>query len=101
MEFKITVLRDDDIEAFGAYAIDSLNEGEAIILLNVEANLSVSMDKDNEVSFKEMMIETLMHEFGHALEEKFDLEFNEDRVESIIESFREKSQIIKRDIIAI
>ncbi len=93
--FKIVVLKDDEIDAFGAYASTSVKEGKAIVLLNVEANLGCSIE--NDISFKEMMVETLMHEVGHALEEWFDLEFDEDRIDRITESYREKYSAINKD----
>ena len=37
-----------------------------------------------------MFVETIMHEVGHALEEFYDLEFDEDRIERIVESYRAK-----------
>lgn len=86
--FKIVVLKDDEIDAFGVYASTSVKEGKAIVLLNVEANLACAIE--NDISFKEMMVETLMHEVGHALEEWFDLEFDEDRINRITGSYREK-----------
>lgn len=33
---------------------------------------------------KWLMISTLMHEFGHALQEFFDLEFTEERIEELV-----------------
>ena len=86
--FKIVVLKNDEIDAFGAYASKSVKEGKAIVLLNVEANLSTSIE--HKIPLKEMFVETLMHEVGHALEEWFDLEFDEDRIDRITESYRAK-----------
>ena len=86
--FNIVVLKDDEIDAFGAYASTSVKEGEAIVLLNVEANLGTSLE--HEIPLKEMMVETLMHEVGHALEEWFDLEFDEERIDRITQSYRDK-----------
>ena len=80
---KIQIIRDDNIDAFGAYA-----EGADIILLNVEAHLICSIEE--KVDFKEIVLETLMHEFGHCIEEKLKLEFSEDRIERIVESYRNK-----------
>jgi hypothetical protein len=37
-----------------------------------------------------MFIETIMHEIGHALEEFYNLEFDEDRIDRITETYRDK-----------
>jgi hypothetical protein len=39
---------------------------------------------------KRMVIETLMHEFGHALEEYMDLEFDEGWIDQATESYFDK-----------
>jgi tRNA 2-selenouridine synthase SelU len=88
--FKIKVFKDDEMDAFGAYASPSIKKHDfGVVLFNLEANLSASIEHE-EISFKEMFVETIMHEVGHALEEFYDLEFNEDRIERIIESYRKK-----------
>lgn len=87
--FKIQVIQNDELDAFGAYASKSIKNGLGIVLFNLEANLETSLEH-KDISFKEMFVETIMHEVGHALEEFYDLEFNEDRIERITESYREK-----------
>lgn len=88
--FKIQIVKNDDIDAFGAYASPSIKKNEfGVILFNLEANLVASIEH-NDITFKEMFIETIMHEIGHALEEFYDLEFDEDRIERITESYRQK-----------
>lgn len=86
-KFTIEVQKDDEIDAWGAYVQNSVYEEKAIVLINIKANLITSIEQ--KISLKEMIVETLMHEVGHALEEWFDLDFNEERIESIIESYRE------------
>ena len=87
--FKITVFKDDEMDGFGAYASTSIKRKDgAIVLLNVDANLVTGLE--HNISFKEMVVETLMHEVGHALEEWFDLDFDEERIDRITESYREK-----------
>lgn len=86
--FKITALRDDEIEAFGAYLSPSIKRSDGIVLLNIEALVELSIEYD--VDLKELIVETLMHEIGHALEEWYDLSFDEDRIDRIINSFRDK-----------
>ena len=88
--FKIKIIKNDDIDGFGAYASTSIKKNDfGIVLFNLEANLITSLEH-KEISFKEMFVETIMHEVGHALEEFYDMEFNEDRIERITESYREK-----------
>ena len=86
--FKITAFNDDNLEGFGGYLAKSIKEGQGFVILNLEAHLTTSIEQD--MSLKEIVVETLMHEVGHALEEWYDLEFNEDRIEAIIDSYREK-----------
>jgi len=88
--FKIQVVKNDEIDAFGAYASPSIKKNDfGVVLFNMEANLITSLEH-KEISFKEMFVETIMHEVGHALEEFYDLEFDEDRIERIVESYRTK-----------
>lgn len=82
-KIEITVIKDDKLAGFGAYA-----KGKNIILFNVVAHLIASIEE--EIPIKEIMLETLMHEFGHCMEEKLGLEFSEDRIHKIIESYQEK-----------
>jgi len=89
---RIKIIRDDSIPAFGAWCSGSL-PNEPTILLNVEACFSDMQDEQgNLIAYtsedkKRIAIETLMHEFGHALEEFFKLEFNEDEIERICQSY--------------
>jgi len=88
--FKITAVRHDDMDAFGAYASSSIESEEGgLVLLNVEGTIGTCMEHDIEP--KQMIIEMLMHEFGHALEEWYECDFDEDRIERIIESYRRKN----------
>lgn len=88
--FKIQVVKNDEIDVFGAYASPSIKKNDfGVILFNMEANLITSLEH-KEISFKEMFVETIMHEVGHALEEFYDLEFDEDRIDRIVESYRAK-----------
>lgn len=88
--FKIQVYKNDDIDGFGAYLSNSINQNAfGVVLFNLEANLAVSIENE-DVLFKEVFIETIMHEVGHALEQFYDLNFDEDRIEKITESYREK-----------
>lgn len=56
--------------------------------MNIEATFQASAE--NELNAKEFLIENIMHEVGHSLEEYFGVEFNEERIENIIEKYRLK-----------
>jgi len=89
----IEIHKNDGIPAFGAWCAGSMEEGQSQILLNVKACLSNCVDEyGNEIEHcpKEklwIIIETLMHEFGHALQEFFDMEFTEEKLEEIIDGY--------------
>lgn len=84
---KIRVERNDDIEAWGAYVHPTLTrDGEALVLLNIESCAITALTED-DVTFKEMLIHTLVHEFAHVLEEWYGLEFSEERVDQIVGSY--------------
>jgi len=87
---KIKVIRDDSCSlGFAAYLHPSLTrDGEAQVLLNIEATFHACVDHD--INPKEFLIENIMHEVGHAMEEYLDLEFNEDRIEEIIAKYRKR-----------
>ncbi len=79
------------MDAFGAYAASSIHNADGgIILLNVEGTFEAAIHHDLNV--KNLMAETLTHEIAHAVEDSLGLEFNEDRVERIVNSYREKAE---------
>ena len=92
---KIEVKKYDGLGALGAFAKGSIKNGDAIILIDTqtifkdgeliyEDGTSVVLDNNEK---KKVVIETLMHEFGHALEEFFETEFDEDFIEQITMSY--------------
>lgn len=97
-KFKITVLHNDEMDAFGAYLAGTIKENETggIVLFNIEASLEASIVHD--IKFKEILIETLIHEVGHSLEEWYGLNFNEKRIERMVESYRAKYKDYKPEI---
>lgn len=98
---RIRVWRDDAIPAFGGWAAGSLKDGQPTILLNVAACMMGGFDEEGnpiEATTKDrkwLMISTLMHEFGHALQEFFDLEFTEERIEEMATEYEKfyRSQV--------
>lgn len=92
-KIKIKVSRDDSCtEGFAAYLYPSITrEGEARVLLNIEATFHASAD--HNINPKYFLIENIMHEVGHALEEYMGLNFSEKEIEQIIDSYRKKYNI--------
>jgi len=99
--FKFEIRKCDGMHAFGAYVSGSAKEGKAIILIDGEMVFGEGelladgepYDPSNATR-KTILIETLMHEFGHALEELLDTEFDEDFIEKCVESYREKGGVM-------
>lgn len=84
---KLEIWKDDDCEGFAAFCAGS-SKDKPMIVLNVAATLMVCIE--NNISPKELFIENMMHEFGHFLEELMEKEFDEEMIEKIIQSYREK-----------
>jgi len=86
----IKVVRGDGIPAFGAWCDGSLKSKQGKILLNVEACLGELVDdngKPVKMNRAGVVITTLMHEFGHALEDVLGLEHDEARIENATSRF--------------
>ena len=88
LKVSVAVTRDDEMEAFGAYLSPSVLEGEAVVRINIGAMLLV--DAMEGIPFKETFMETVMHEVGHAMEQCLGLPFDEERVERLSASYRER-----------
>lgn len=105
-EIKIKVCRVEGLPGFAAYLAGTLSESgattvhlepnQALVLLNVSAvfdDTAVVYENGKPIDprtldeRKRQMIEHLMHEFGHVLEEFFDTEFDEGWIESVTESY--------------
>lgn len=84
---KLEIWKDDSCEGFGAFCVGS-SKKKPMIVLNVASTLLAC--KEHDIDNKEFFIETLMHEFGHCLEEIFNKEFDEVFIEKVIESYRKK-----------
>lgn len=83
----IRIEKDDEIPAFAGFAYHPDQGDERLVLLNVFASFMAARDAGESV--KEIMVESLMHEFGHILEEWFGLEFSEERIEAIVQSYQQ------------
>ncbi len=95
-KLDIKIVKADGIGGFGAWLAGHQKEnGKGIILLNVEAHFKdgALFDEDGNIKTldsdekKRFLIETLTHEFAHALEEFFEMEFDEDFVEAVSTSY--------------
>ena len=90
-KFKIEIVREDGIDGFGAYLHPTLTrDGKAHVILDIEGIAIACLTED--ISFKEMLLTTVLHEFAHVLEEFYGLEFSEDRVEALLEVYAKKYQ---------
>jgi hypothetical protein len=88
LRINLRLQRDDEIPAFGAYLrCERQHRGSHVILVNVAACMSPEHKSGRDVvkmtkrDRKRLIIATLMHEFGHALEAHFNLPVNERAIE--------------------
>lgn len=101
-KLNIHIVKDDTLGdedgglALGAWVSDW--DDHNVILLNVEAHFGDWEDlrgndyyASREDRIREM-IQTCMHEFGHCLEEYFDLNFDEEFVEKVCQSYKFKDK---------
>lgn len=90
-EFRCEIVIDDSLPAFGAHWIpeDPDIDDCDIIALNLGSCL-ICATTEPDVNFKELVVETLMHEFGHCVERWVGLEASEERIESLVAAYRQK-----------
>lgn len=81
---KIQITRDDTIDGFACYCAQN-PDTEKKVLMNVHATIAAAVG--NDLNVVETMIGNLMHEFGHALEEYFQKEFDEEFIERVVDSY--------------
>lgn len=91
-DLTIEVYQQDWIPAFAAFADDySIQENaKAHVVINLGSILSTV--KAGDIDKKEVpyfIAECIMHEVIHALESWADVEFNEERVEALINKYNE------------
>lgn len=92
--FRVKIVKDGQIPAFGAWVCKSLKAKDGTILLNVDAMFGELVYGDGSratISNKERkmhLVEVLMHEFGHALEEHFGLPHSERRIHAAVGKYR-------------
>ena len=89
--FKVNIHRADSIDGFGAYARGSIdNDDGGIILLNVEGLFNASIE--NNISARQLLVEILMHEVGHALDEWFEAWMPHEKIREITQEYIEKKK---------
>jgi len=87
---RIKVVRDDGIPAFAAWCDGSLKAQDGTVLLNVDACLEELVDEDGkpvQMNRARIVVESLMHEFGHAVEEALGIEHDEELIEDATGKF--------------
>lgn len=98
IEFKI--IKDDNLNdgesfGFGGFVKGSLLKGDPTIILNIRAIFGDLFDEGGNLlpiessERKNLLLETLTHEFCHSMQELLNMEFSENQVEEIIEHYRE------------
>lgn len=96
----LRIRRDDEIPAFGGWCSckDPTCDLHNTILLNVEGHFGELEEADgtpvemSNADRKQAMIQTLMHEFGHALEQYFGLPANEEMLEAVLDKFMKRRE---------
>ncbi len=85
-------LAEKDSPFFGAYKVGSFNNGEPAIWFNMDANIEAVKDepegKKSEL-FRDLILQTVVHEFAHAMQEWLGKTYSENEVEKIVEAYNE------------
>lgn len=106
---EIKIARVEGLPGFAAYLAGSLSEhgktsidlepNQALVILDVQAVFdddAVIQEDGSPIpprtnhERKRELVEHLMHEFGHVLEEFLELEFDEDAMDAIVASYKPK-----------
>jgi len=88
IKFTMDIEPNNEMEAFGAYLVDSYNDGRPKIRINFCASLLAA--KDEGLDFKQMISRHAVHELIHVFQEIFDRAFSEDEVEEALDSVYEE-----------
>jgi len=91
-QMRVSVVRDDTIPAFGAWHYDPAHKFKGAVLLNLEACFGPLEDGDGKPvtdmntleDRKRVVFETILHEFGHALETFIGMDHNEELIERAV-----------------
>lgn len=91
-------LAQKDSPFFGAYKVQSLNDGEPVIWFNMDANIEAVKDEPKGKKaelFNDLILQTVVHEFAHAMQEWLGKTYSENEVEDIVIAFNEKWKVIE------
>lgn len=92
---EIKVYQHDWIPGFAAYMSNGKlrKNAKAHVVINLGSNLLTIIKGDvDKKDFPGVIAEDLLHEILHVLEEWAGLEFSEERVEKIIEKYKNKKE---------
>lgn len=82
----------------GGYKVGSLTRKRPILLFNLDFAASLLINSENKrAEFFDTILQTLMHEFGHAMQEWLDLQFDEYQVEKILGHFNERWNVFNKE----
>lgn len=90
VKLQLEIQKADGMEGFAAYQVSPATAKKKVILLNVYATFYAVAETKGDINAKELIIENLMHEFGHILQQYFDIEMTEKMVEKFIASYAKK-----------
>lgn len=83
---------------FGAYKTGSLSAGEPTLMFCMDAALRVISEEESKSdALKDIMLQTLTHEFCHAMQEFLGKEFDELEVEKILGAYNEKWNVFEAE----
>ena len=81
---RFSVTPNNDIPAFAGYLSGSVREPEAKVIVNIEAMVNAAADKENDISFEEIFVTSVVHEMLHAIQDIYHREFDEEEVERVL-----------------
>ena len=90
-KLHIEIQKADGMQGFAAYQVSPAKNKKKVVLLNVYSTFLSALEEG--IDPKELILESLMHEFGHVMQEFLDLEFNEVQVEEIVMSYSKKYSV--------
>lgn len=90
-KIRFEFLATEDAPFIGAYRAGSFNEGKAQIMFSMDFFTYLLKDEEKQnllPEFKDGIIQTISHEFIHALEEFIGREVDEYKVEKCLEAYK-------------
>lgn len=101
-DFKTTFkfYRNDDAPYVGAYRVGTMTNGEPTIMFNMDFEFQLLKDVpigERASQVQDGMLQTLTHEFCHALQEWLGKEFDELEVEKILGAYNEKWNVFQAE----